>query len=350
MAQNPLEALAAAEARYRGVFMAASDGFIVMNEVDLIVDANPAACSMHGYPAGALVGEAYTRLIAEGCGHIYEEVKSQSRVEDVLRIDSIHRRLDGSRFDVEVRACRFREFEQERVLVSLTDRSLHNRNLRHMAQLSQKILRAQEEERRRVSMELHDELGQLLTAAQLELGLVSHERSVRGSPVDRAAEQTMRLVERAATELRRICRGLRPPVLDDLGLEPALSQLVGEFATRTRTAPRLHVDLDECDRSMPKETALCVYRVVQESLNNVSRHALAASVLVSLERIDDCLVLTVTDDGQGFDAEAVLEGCGLAGMRERGNLVGGRLTVRSRPGEGTRVALHVPLTTRGSSS
>jgi PAS domain S-box-containing protein len=338
------EHLAASEARYRGVFMSATDGFLVMDREDRILEANPAACIMHGYDPGTLVGSAYTDLIAAGCGHIYRDAKAKSRETDVLLLDSVHQRADGTRFDVEVRACKFFVGSEERVLVSLTDLTQRNRAVRELKQLSRRILIAQEEERSRVSMELHDELGQLLTAVRLELGMLQNEAAVCGNSVGHAVEEATRLVEQAANEVRRICRGLRPPLLDDLGLEPAVRQLVREFEERASLVVQLSLRLDE-EQELPKELGLCVYRVLQESLNNVSRHADARTVAVELGLEDSCVSLRVRDDGQGFAADGVsaASGCGIAGMRERASLAGGRLVINSAPGAGAQVVLHVPV-------
>jgi two-component system sensor histidine kinase UhpB len=172
--------------------------------------------------------------------------------------------------------------------------------------------------------------------------MLARETTTANDPVRHCALETTRLVERAATELRRVCRGLRPPVLDDLGLEPAATQLVKEFEERTGLAVHLQTRLGDDAPEVAPETALCIYRVLQESLNNVSRHARASTVQVELTRVDHCVVLKVVDDGRGFVVGDAEHGCGLAGMRERGALVGGRLVIRSQPGAGTEVMLHVP--------
>jgi len=216
-----------------------------------------------------------------------------------------------------------------------------------LAQLSRKILMAQEDERARLSRELHDELGQLLTAARLEIGWLRRQVALGKVNVLDASSQSIHLVEEAAEELRRICRGLRPPVLDDIGLEPAVIQLAREFRERTTIATELLVSLEDEDTRLSPEASLCIYRVLQESLNNVSRHAQAKRVEISLGASDDAMVLTVRDDGSGFDIGKLGEeggGIGIEGMRERANLVNGKLTIESAPGKGTRVELRLPET------
>jgi signal transduction histidine kinase len=159
--------------------------------------------------------------------------------------------------------------------------------------------------------------------------------------VGRAVE----LVETAADELRRICKGLRPPLLDDLGLEPAAHLLAREFEDRTGLAMDFEVNLDDAPAPLSKEVSLCTYRIFQEALNNISRHSSAKSVDVTLAAKPSELLLSVYDDGQGFDTSelAGARGCGIAGMRERASLVGGHVEIRSAPSQGTRVVLRVPL-------
>ena len=199
-------------------------------------------------------------------------------------------------------------------------------------------LRAQEEERRRLARDLHDEVNQALTAILLRLQAVSQD-----APADVAEElaEVRRLVNQAMDELLRLARELRPTALDDHGLYPAIEGQVRRFSSqtgidadlRTHGAP---VDLDD-DRQ------IAVFRVAQEALANVARHAGASSVEVDLTRLGEGGVeLTVRDDGRGFAPEGASDGLGLNGMVERARLVGGELDIDSRPGAGTAVSLRVP--------
>lgn len=215
---------------------------------------------------------------------------------------------------------------------------MHRAAQDRQALLSRKVLIAQEEERARVSRELHDELGQTLTAIRLEMGWLEKRISADEEESD-VFRNTARLVEQAADDLRRICRGLRPPLLDDLGLEPAVRLLVEEFSERTGLPAELDLDLEEEEVHPRQEVALCLYRILQESLNNIGRHAQANRVRVSLKAEQEGLLLSVTDDGVGFDPSERRpdQGCGLAGMRERATLVGGTVEISSSRGEGTTV-------------
>lgn len=213
------------------------------------------------------------------------------------------------------------------------------------SRLSRKVLLAQEEERARLSRELHDELGQLLTATRLEMGWL--EKRIPGAEDESSVfMNTVGLIEQATEELRRICRGLRPPLLDDLGFEPAVKLLVEEFQERTGIEIALDVRLYEEGSCVSPEVALCVYRILQESLTNISRHARASKATVSLQVTPKDLTLRVSDDGIGFDAARLSEvhGCGLEGMRERAHLVGGTVEIHSARTQGTHVLFQVSLT------
>lgn len=196
-----------------------------------------------------------------------------------------------------------------------------------------RALAAQEAERVRISRELHDEVGQTLTAVLLTLGQ-SAGRAGSAAPHVQQAQDSVRL---ALDEVRRISARLRPGVLDDLGLIPALTSL----CTETAEAAAVTVTRDLRDIGpATRDQELAIYRIAQESLTNVVRHAGATSLTLTLAREGDRAILTVDDDGRGIDAPA---GAGREGMAERALLAGGTLEVTDRPGGGTRVRLDLPL-------
>jgi PAS domain S-box-containing protein len=337
------EALDASRSLYGSVFESATDGLIIIDSNDTIVEANPAACRMHGFGPGELTGRPVRELMAEGHEQLYDRLRAGIEKDGDVRLDSVDVRRDGSTFDVEV-ACTGFTFESEpRVLAILTDVSERKQAREKLATLSRKVLMAQEQERLRLSRDLHDELGQLLTAQRLELDWLERHAAAEGDP-DRF-KNAMKLVEESATELRRVCKGLRPPLLDDLGLEPAVRLFVEEFVERTGIQVDLDVNLPDEGVSVPKELALCTYRILQESLTNVSRHSGAEHVDVSLVEAPPGLRLSVYDDGRGFPADegGRSGGSGITGMHERAHLVGGEVEVRSTPGEGTRIAFSATL-------
>lgn len=213
---------------------------------------------------------------------------------------------------------------------------------RHIA-LGRKILAAQERERARVARELHDELGQILTAVHFELDLFTNSPDARGLPSGLRDADGM--VRKAITELRRVCRGLRPAVLDDLGLVPALKGLIGDLEHRLGLKVDWSAQLSDDGRGLSPERAVCLFRVAQEAFNNIVRHAEAKHIRVTLRETSDELTLEVQDDGRGFIVpreDLAVEGAfGLQGMRERADLAEGVLEIDSQPGGGTRVRLTV---------
>jgi two-component system sensor histidine kinase UhpB len=197
-----------------------------------------------------------------------------------------------------------------------------------------RTLTAQEAERRRFARELHDELGQVLTALVLRL-----KRSAEAAPAALRtdlldAQDTARY---ALEDVRRIVKELRPEALDDLGLVSAVAALGAGFSKRTGV--RVHLDLDRDLDALPPETELVVYRVAQESLTNAARHSGSEKVSVRLRSAGDGAELEVRDDGCGA---AAVHGSGVRGMRERALAVGAELAIDSRPGAGTAVRLRVP--------
>jgi signal transduction histidine kinase len=201
------------------------------------------------------------------------------------------------------------------------------------------VIRAQEEERRRVARELHDSAGQALMSILLGLKIVGQERTLQEA---RGRLADLRdVVAIAADEVQRIVRELRPSVLDDVGLPAALERYAEDLGQRTGLVLNLAIELN--DQRLDPEIETVVYRVAQEALTNVVKYANATSVDLALHERGDVYVLSVTDDGEGFDLASQEEtGLGIRGMRERADLVGGRLDVRSVAGQGASVTLEVP--------
>jgi two-component system sensor histidine kinase UhpB len=208
----------------------------------------------------------------------------------------------------------------------------------------QLAMRAQEEERRRLARDLHDEVNQALAAILLRL-----EALAQDTPPERAPElaELKRLVNQAMEELLTLARQLRPSALDDHGLVPAVEAQLKRFSARTGIEVRLSTEGDP--NELPEVMQTAIYRVAQEALANVARHASATVVEVDLDEGEGRAELRVRDDGTGFDPRAIPRagserpgaGLGLGGMAERARLVGGELDVRSAPGSGTSVTLRV---------
>ena len=205
---------------------------------------------------------------------------------------------------------------------------------------ARRALAAQESERMRIARELHDEIGQGLTAALLQLETLAR----RSDTADRTEIEAVREAIRSMlAEVREIARRLRPEALDDLGLISALTALGTGFAKQTGVQCVRHLDAKTA--ALGPEEELVIYRVAQEALTNVARHADASCVEISLDAVDDRVVLTVRDDGKGIEPHALDTARGIRGMRERAVLVGGKLEVSRRGTGGTEVRLELPTRT-----
>lgn len=210
--------------------------------------------------------------------------------------------------------------------------------------LSRRVMEVQEAERRRLAIELHDELGQALTA--IKFNLQAHDRLNGQTPAELNAEN-IHIVEAALQQVRRLALALRPSMLDDLGLVPALRWIAEQTEARGDLVVRLQATKLQ-SRLTPEVETVC-FRIVQESLTNILRHAQARLVEIEVSQDADTLVLCVQDDGCGFDPAAIqghalaVSSMGLLGMRERATLVGGQLDVQSAPGQGCKVRLCCPL-------
>lgn len=210
--------------------------------------------------------------------------------------------------------------------------------------LAAQVISAQDEERARVARELHDSTAQILTAVMLQLGAAAREST--SAPLDARIAILRELAAEALEEVRFLSHTMHPRVLDDLGLVAALEWLARQ--ARAQETLDVQVEATEFDPPIPASLAAALYRVAQEGLRNVTRHAGAACVAVRLRREGSSAVLEIEDDGQGFDvalAEKRRPGMGLFSMRERIGLVNGRLTVTSAPQRGTRVVATIPLAT-----
>jgi signal transduction histidine kinase len=214
---------------------------------------------------------------------------------------------------------------------------------RQMRNLSQQLVATQEEERKKLSRELHDHVGQVLTALRMELGSIDRLRGSADHRLGQAVAECRSLVNEIVHSVRDLALGLRPSMLDDFGLQAALEWHVRDLARRYS----LPVDLDvegQLD-DLPDQYRTCVYRIVQEALTNSVRHADAKRVRVHVLGGPDILTVVVADDGVGFDRTQHLPGLGLRGMEERVREIGGTITIQSPPTGGTTLEVRLPLPT-----
>jgi len=207
--------------------------------------------------------------------------------------------------------------------------------------LSARLVEAQEEERRSISRELHDEVGQALTGVLVEMANLSTLIRTRDAEhIAAKADEIKKLVESSIGVVRNMALLLRPSMLDDLGLVPALQWQAREFSKRCGVW--VNVVATDVSEDLPEEHKTCIYRIVQEALHNIVKHAAAHDVKVNVQQTEDRLTLAIRDDGRGFEAQHE-KGMGLVGMQERVSHLGGTFAVSSQPGHGTSLNVSLPL-------
>ncbi len=208
----------------------------------------------------------------------------------------------------------------------------HSRH--ELQELSTRLVDAQENERRSISRELHDEVGQALGLLLLDAGRLSKQLASSDEKGQETVQRIKTLAERTLQEVRNMALLLRPSMLDDLGLVAAVEWYAREMSRRGET--EVEVRSENVTEDLADEMKLCVYRVVQEALNNAQRHAHAKNVVVELTQADGAIRVKIADDGSGFDAKRT-RGMGLLGMEERVKRLGGKIKVESQPGKGTTI-------------
>lgn len=236
------------------------------------------------------------------------------------------------------------ELENEVAERKKTEKALRE-NQKQLRDLSEKILHIQEQERTRISRELHDDVGQALTAINVNLTLHKNNLEAPVETLRAKVLETQKLVEEAMERMHRFAHELRPAMLDDLGLIPALRSYVKGFADRSGITVDLRADASA--EMLGPESKTTVFRVVQESLNNVAKHAKASHVDLSVEKVDGQIHLFIKDNGQAFSVKEKINGknkrLGLLGMQERVRLVDGAFQIKSKVGQGTTVHVKLPF-------
>ena len=237
--------------------------------------------------------------------------------------------------------------DSERHYSKLLEQSHHlQEQLRH---LSRQLLLAQEEERKKISRDLHDEIAQTLTGINIRLAALKMEAVHNTKGLQNKISSTQRMVEKSVDIVHQFARELRPMVLDDLGLIPALHTFMKGLTKRTG----IHIRFTTCTsgriQQLNNATRTVLYRIAQEALTNVARHAHASLVDVSIEKLPGRICMKIKDDGKSFQVERVLDAkrnkrLGLLGMRERVEMVGGSFRVESAPRKGTTVCTQIPFT------
>jgi PAS domain S-box-containing protein len=337
------------EPAYRMLVEAMSEGAATLSRNGAVLYCNRRFAELIRRPPGKIVGTAVQSMVAETERGRFESLLAEAQ-KAVAKGEFNLRRTDGSVVPAYLSLNQFRGNKGQALGMVITDLSEQKR--RQAAEIKQaeaahrllleRTLSAQEEERRRIARELHDEAGQLLTALLVGLRTLADARKL--ADVKAQGQRLREITTQAIDEVGRLARGLHPTVLDDHGLGVALSRYVAEY-TRTHNIA-VNLKLNELvARDLPSAIQITLYRILQEALTNVARHSGAKAVSIRFARMASALEVAVIDDGCGFDAEAVAvssQRLGIQSMRERAAMLGG--TVRfSSQGKGTKLLVQVPL-------
>jgi PAS domain S-box-containing protein len=340
--------------RYEYLTKNANDIILVMDQDWRIVEVNDRAVAAYGYER-----EEFFNL------HIWDLFqdsrwsnngnKTLRPEDDGLRFESVCCRKDGGTFPVEISSS----------LIQMEDSSLYQYIVRDVAErkekekalkeseqqlrfLSSRLLIVQENERRRISKELHDELGHALMILKFQIGSVETKLAKSKKGLRKDCESLLQYVDVLIEDVRRLSWDLSPTVLEQFGLSIAIKNLLEEY----RNHYEVHwtpAQLDEINNSFSSLSQVNIYRIFQESLTNIARHAQATQISVGVEKQNNHVAFTIADNGSGFEPRAVMSreskdrGIGLAAMQERARLTGGRLNIWSQPGAGTKLRFTIPL-------
>lgn len=357
--RHALDALRANEKLLREITGALGEGVYVLNVHGMLVFMNPEAERLLGWTETELSGQFMhnvihllkpdgTSLSESCCGAL-----GVMRTGDVYRTDNdAFVRKDGSLMPVSFVATPIMEGDKAVAsVIAFQDNSQRKQaewdlreSSKQLRELTSYLQSVREEERTRIARELHDELGQMLTGIKLDAGWLINQLPKEQPEVLQKADDLYKLIDETLDAMRRTAADLRPVMLDDLGLAAAVEWLTEQFTERTGVGVRLLMGQDQWDDNLSPEVAIAAFRIVQECLTNITRHADAKQVLISLKCQDGSLLLLVSDDGQGISAadDRKRDSYGVIGMRERAHGLGGTLSLSSIPGEDTTVEVVIP--------
>ena len=349
------------ERYFRSLIENTSDLILLLNKDGLVKYASPSLKRALGYQSPEIIGSPAVDLAPGEARSDFRTFfshasKLESRMTIATEAEFLHK--NGSRRLFELTGQNLLDDPSIEGLVlnarDITIRKQFESELveseKRLRYLTSRLLRGQENERKRLAIELHDEIGQLLTVMKLKIIMIERELSPRQDKTRLVCEETLAYIDQVIEDVRRLCNDLTPSALQDLGLTSALAWLVEEFARHNNWEASL--DLIDLDDYFDQEKQIIIYRIFQETLTNIGKHARAGSVRVLAEEKKDGIYFLIEDDGRGFEPKQVKEkgplqkGLGLTAIEERARMLGASFDIQSQPGQGAGLRLLVPWSDR----
>ncbi len=335
----------------RALLEAAFEG-IMIHEKGILLDANDQYYKMFGYEPEELLGKQVLPMTV--MPETLDPAKRRTSEDGITTYEITGRRKDGSTFLMEVTGklmnYRGRQVRGVAVLDISKRREVENalRESEEMLRfLSTRLFEVIEEERSRLSKELHDQLGHDLVLMKSWLRSIERQLTDDQQQLKQECSETINSVDQIIENVRRLSRDLMPSILEDLGLIASIRWIAENFS-RQHHMP-VHLDLENIDHLFPREVQITLYRIVQETLTNIAKHAAATEVWIKVNKEEEHIVFLVKDNGKGFEFNKVKErkfearGLGLTAMNERMHILGGQFDVSSRTGDGTEIKFKIPI-------
>lgn len=333
------------------------DAIFSMDFNGAVLSWNGGAERLFGYSREEVFGKPVLSICqGGGCDALRAEALHALHAKGADRLETSLRRKSGEQFDAHLSLSLLKDFEGAGIgvvgyVIDITERKQAEHELiksrRQLQELSIFLQTVREDERKRIARELHDELGQTMTALRFDLNWISRHLNAQDNLASDKISSMNTMVNQTVDSIRRIAEDLRPGMLDDLGLAAAIENHVAKFTERTGITCDL--TMNQADFDLDDQVATALFRIVQESLTNVVRHSGASQVSIRLHELEDQMLLIVQDNGHGFQfgQDVNKKTYGLMGMRERVKMLDGTLDIFTEPGSGVRIEAGVPKCVKG---